>query len=58
LVPLPSIDIHRKFYGDRPRGTPPPGELNTRGVAKYIAISDPSTAISRKRCKIGGKNLY
>jgi len=27
--------MHRKFYGDRPRGTPPLGELNTRGVAKY-----------------------
>jgi len=25
-----------KFYGDRPRGTPPSGELNTRGVAEYI----------------------
>ena len=24
-----------KFYGDRPRGTPPSGELNTRGVAEY-----------------------
>jgi len=22
-------------FGDRPRGTAPPGELNTRGVAKY-----------------------
>ena len=32
---LPSADIHGKFYGDRPRGTPPPWELNTRGVAKY-----------------------
>jgi len=31
----PSTDIHWKFHGDRPRGTPPPGELNTRGVAKY-----------------------
>jgi len=31
----PSIDVHWKFHGDRPRGTPPPGELNTRGVAKY-----------------------
>jgi len=30
-----SVDIHWKFHGDRPRGTPPPGELNTRGVAKY-----------------------
>ena len=35
LGTLPSFDIHRKFYGDRPRGTPPPGELNTRGVSKY-----------------------
>jgi len=35
LVPWPSVDIHGKFYGDRPSGTPPPGELNTRGVAKY-----------------------
>ena len=24
-----------KNYGDRPRGIPPSGELNTRGVAKY-----------------------
>jgi len=29
------VNIHGKFYGDRPRGTPLPGELNTRGVAKY-----------------------
>jgi len=36
LVPWPSIDIHRKFYGDRLSGTPPPGELNTRG-SKIIA---------------------
>jgi len=28
-------DIHENFYGDRPRGTPPSGELNTTGVAKY-----------------------
>ena len=35
LVSWPSVDIHVKFYGDRPRGTPPPGELNTRGVVKY-----------------------
>ena len=27
--------MHIKFYGDRPRGTPPSGELNTRGVVKY-----------------------
>ena len=35
LVPWPSIDIHWKFHGDCPRGTSPPGELNTRGVVKY-----------------------
>jgi len=35
LVPWPSVNIHEKFYGDRLRGTPPPGELNTRGLAKY-----------------------
>jgi len=35
LVPWPSIDMHRKFYGDGPRGTPPSGELNPRGVAEY-----------------------
>ena len=29
-----SIDIQVKFYGDRPRGTPLLGELNTRGVAE------------------------
>jgi len=34
-VPWPSIDIHQKFYGDRPRGTPLSGKLNTTGVAKY-----------------------
>jgi len=31
----PSVDIHWKFHADRPRGTPPPGELNARGEAKY-----------------------
>jgi len=25
----------KKFYGDHPRGTPPSGELNPRGVVKY-----------------------
>ena len=35
LVRWPSFDIQVKFYGDRPRGTPPLGELNTRGVVKY-----------------------
>jgi len=27
--------IHPKFHGDRPRGTLPTEELNTRGVVKY-----------------------
>jgi len=35
LVPWPSVTFRQKFYGDRPRGTPPSGELNTRGVAEY-----------------------
>jgi len=35
LVPWPSIDTHRKFYGYLPRRTPPVGELNTRGRVKY-----------------------
>jgi len=56
LVPWPSVHIglHRKLYGDRPRGTPPPREFNTRGEPN-IAILELSTAISRKRCKTGGK---
>jgi len=32
---LAILDMHIKFYGDRPRGTPPSGEVNPRGVAKY-----------------------
>ena len=32
---LATVDIQVKFYGDRQRGTPPTGELNTRGVAEY-----------------------
>jgi len=35
LVPWPPVDIRGKFYGDRPRGTPPAGESNARVVAKY-----------------------
>ena len=35
LIRWPSVDIHVKFCGDCPRGTPPSGELNTRGVAEY-----------------------
>jgi len=38
VVHWPSIDIQVKFYGDRPRGTPPSVELNTRGVAEYSDV--------------------
>jgi len=31
----PSADIQVKFYGDRSRRTPSPGELNKGGVAEY-----------------------
>ena len=33
-VRWPSSDLRAKFYGDRPRGTPPSGALNARGVSK------------------------
>jgi len=34
-----SVDIHGKFYGDRPRETTPSGEgLNARRVAKYSDV--------------------
>ena len=52
LIGWPSDENQVKFYRDRPRGTPPAGELNTN-----IAILDLSEAISRKRCKIRGKLL-
>jgi len=32
---LAILDMRRKFYGDRPKGTPPSGELNPIGVARY-----------------------
>ena len=35
LVPWPSADIPVKFYEYCPRGTPPTGELQKRGVAEY-----------------------
>jgi len=54
LVPWPSIDIQGKFIGDRPRGTPSSGDLNTRRVARY-SDSHLWNAVSPKRCKIGGK---
>jgi len=48
--------MHRKFYGDRPRGTPPSGELSPRGVAKYSDFGPIEGYIS-ERCKIEGKLL-
>jgi len=35
LIHWTSVDIQVNFYGNRPRETPPSGELNTRGVAEY-----------------------
>jgi len=46
LVRWPSIDIQVKFYGDRPRGTPPSWELNTRGVAEYSDLGPIERCIS------------
>ena len=59
MVRWPSADIQVKFYGDLPRGTPPSGELNihSQDGQPNIAILDLSSAISRKRCKIGAKLL-
>jgi len=46
LVPWPSIDIHGKFYGNRPRGTFPSGGLNARVVANYSDFSNLECCIS------------
>jgi len=50
--PLTSTE---KFHGDRPRGTPPPGELNTRGVAKYSDFGPIDGYIPETVQDIGGK---
>ena len=34
LCTLAILDLRAKFYGDRPRGTPPSGALDARGVSK------------------------
>jgi len=36
-----------KFYGDRTRGTPPLGALNTRGVAEYSDFRPIESYISK-----------
>ena len=46
LVRWPSADIQVKFYGDRPRETPPLGELNKTGVAEYIDFGPIESYIS------------
>jgi len=46
LVPWLPIDIQVKFNGDRPSGTPPSGELNTRGVAEYYDFGPNERCIS------------
>ena len=40
------LNIQEKFYGDRARGTPPSGELNTTGVAKYSDLGPTEGYIS------------
>ena len=55
LVPWPSIDIHGKFYGDLLRGTPPLGELNTTGVAKYSDFGPIEGYISETISDFGGR---
>jgi len=58
LVHWPSLTFRKKFYGDRPRGTHPSGvKIKCKRGSQNIAILDLSKAISRKRCKIGGKYL-
>ena len=54
-LPWPSVDIHQKFYGDRPRGTPPSGESNPRRVAKYSDFGPIEGYISETVQDIGGK---
>jgi len=51
-IPHLSIKILRRFS----QGTPPPGVKRKRG-SQNIAILNLSMAVSRKRCKIGGKLL-
>ena len=50
-VRWPSSDLRAKFYGDRPRGTPPWDALNARGY-QNTAILHLSKAISHKRYTI------
>ena len=54
MVPWPSVDIHIKFYRDRPRGTPPVEEGLIR--KQNVTILDLSKAISWKwfgtRCNL------
>ena len=48
LVRWPSVNIQVKFYGDRPRGTLPSGELNTIAVAEYSDFEPIERYISEK----------
>jgi len=54
LVSWPSTDIRGKFYGDRPRGTPPSRGLNARGAAKYSDFGPNESYISETMQGIGG----
>jgi len=51
LVPWPSADIREKIYVDCPRGTPPSGWLNARGVPN-LAILDLSIMVQDRKYKL------
>ena len=56
IVAWPSGNSPTKNHEDHPRGSPPTGALNARGVGK-VAIFDQYLAIARKRLEIDGYML-
>ena len=48
-VPWPSADIHEKFYEDRPRRTPPLGELKNWTMLVLYWASDTDTILAHKK---------
>jgi len=56
LVPGHPLTRTENVNADRPRGTPPPGELNPIGVAKYSDFGPiEGYTVSPKQCKIRDK---
>ena len=56
LVPWPSVDTHRKFYGDHPRGTPPAGELCRVPECSEVRISEFVFPSSERSSEVGSRN--